>query len=395
MGIRINTESAEGLLDAVRSNAPSKGFTHTFYRYPARFSPEFARLAIRTFTKPGDVILDPFMGSGTVLVEALVAGRHAIGSDISSLAHFITKVKTAVLTKADIAEIVRWSESMHDALNLRRTADPDDRTGDYAKYLPWTIKKTIGLGLEHIDELRSPRQQEFARCALLRTAQWALDCTTAFPVASHFRQKFDDVLRNQIVGMEELASAIKTGNQRAVVFCLNVEAGALKSTLWQSRIQKKPRLVVTSPPYPNVHVLYHRWQVKGRRETPAPFWIAGTNDGQGESYYTMGSRSRLGERNYFNCIQQSFAQVHKLLADDAIVVQLIAFSNVDDQLPKYLNAMDHAGFREIDIDVSNPNSDSRVWRQVPLRKWYASLQGKTSGSRELLLVHKRIVRNRG
>lgn len=391
MGIRISTESADGLLDAVRSNAPSKGLTHTFYRYPARFSPEFARLAIRTFSRPGDVVLDPFMGSGTVLVEALVSGRHAIGSDISSLAHFITKVKTTVLTKADLSEIVRWSESVNDALNLRRSADSDDRTDDYAKYLPWTLKKTIELGLVHIDELRSVRQQEFARCALLRTAQWALDCTTVFPVASEFRLKFNEVLRSQVVGMKELAAAIKTGNEPSVVFRLNAEAVDLKPSLWQTRIQEKPRLVVTSPPYPNVHVLYHRWQIKGRRETPAPFWIAGTNDGQGESYYTMGSRSPLGERNYFNCIHQSFTQVHKLLADDAIVVQLIAFSDVNDQLPKYLNAMDYAGFREVDIDVSNPSSDSRVWRQVPLRKWYASLQGKTSGSRELLLVHRRIV----
>lgn len=35
-----------------------------------------------------------------------------------------------------------------------------------------------------------------------------------------------------------------------------------------------PGLILTSPPYPGVHVLYHRWQVQGRKETPAPFWIA-------------------------------------------------------------------------------------------------------------------------
>jgi len=79
----------ETLLNAVLSKLPSQGLTHTFYRYPARFSPEFARTAIQTFTQPGDVVLDPFMGSGTTLVEALVSGRHAIGSDINRLAYFI------------------------------------------------------------------------------------------------------------------------------------------------------------------------------------------------------------------------------------------------------------------------------------------------------------------
>ena len=91
------------LVDAVQNNSPSRGLTHTFYKYPARFSPEFARSAITTFTKPGDVILDPFMGSGTTLVEALASGRNAIGSDISSLAYFVAQVKTTFLSKREPA----------------------------------------------------------------------------------------------------------------------------------------------------------------------------------------------------------------------------------------------------------------------------------------------------
>ncbi len=87
--------------EAVSSKLPTQGFTHTFYKYPARFSPQFARVAINTFTESGDVVLDPFMGSGTTLVEAFLSGRHAIGTDINSLAHFVTLVKTTVLTRND------------------------------------------------------------------------------------------------------------------------------------------------------------------------------------------------------------------------------------------------------------------------------------------------------
>jgi site-specific DNA-methyltransferase (adenine-specific) len=39
---------------------------------------------IRTYTQPGDVILDPFMGSGTTGVAALKTGRHYIGCDVSA-----------------------------------------------------------------------------------------------------------------------------------------------------------------------------------------------------------------------------------------------------------------------------------------------------------------------
>src|SRR5690349_24153478 len=80
--------SLQELVRAAFSREPVDGLTHTFYRYPARFSPEFARAAIKAFTKPGDVILDPFMGGGTSIVEARALGRRAIGMDISALSHF-------------------------------------------------------------------------------------------------------------------------------------------------------------------------------------------------------------------------------------------------------------------------------------------------------------------
>ena len=60
------------------------------------FSPVFAREFISQFTKPGDLILDPFAGGGTSLVEARALGRSAIGIDISQLAVFGVIVKSGV-----------------------------------------------------------------------------------------------------------------------------------------------------------------------------------------------------------------------------------------------------------------------------------------------------------
>jgi hypothetical protein len=388
---QISEASAEALVSAVLSSSPSKGFTHTFYKYPARFSPEFARSAINTFSSPGDVVLDPFMGSGTTLVEAMVAGRHAIGADISSLAHFVSKVKTTVLTQAEISTIQKWAESIPERLNLRQQINDHQRESERdVKHLPWAIQRTIGLALQQIEELESARQREFARCALLRTAQRSLDCTRAFPTACEFRRRFVETLSTHFIGMKEVGAVIGAAKSSPTILCFNEEATALTPDLWQARLDKKPSLVITSPPYPSVHMLYHRWQIKGRRETSAPFWIAGTYDGQGESYYTMGGRGAVGASKYFGTIQQCFGDIHKFLARDAIVLQLIAFSRIRDQLPKYLKAMEDAGYCEVGIDLMSRDSDSRVWRQVPLRKWYASAKGNTSSSRELLLVHRRI-----
>jgi len=49
--------------------------------HPARMMPSLARTAIATYTRPGDLVLDPMCGIGTSLVEAVHAGRDAAGID--------------------------------------------------------------------------------------------------------------------------------------------------------------------------------------------------------------------------------------------------------------------------------------------------------------------------
>jgi DNA modification methylase len=69
--------------------------THVIHPYPAKLLvhiPYFF-LANSILSKPGDLVLDPFCGSGTVLLEALLANRNAIGFDANPLARLITDVK--------------------------------------------------------------------------------------------------------------------------------------------------------------------------------------------------------------------------------------------------------------------------------------------------------------
>ncbi len=236
------------------------------------------------------------------------------------------------------------------------------------------------------------KQERLVRCALLNTAQWALDCKQKAPSASDFRNKFGKTLKKYFVGLQDLNNHIEVNLNGAPpqILHFNVPATQLNEGFWDVHVTKKPNLVLTSPPYPGVHILYHRWQIKGRRETPAPFWISGQLDGKGLSYYTMGSRTPTGINNYFESIQKSFAHIHKLLSNDALVVQLIAFSNIENQLPRYLDAMRMAGFEEYSIATENGQVNERIWREVPCRRWYASFKGNTHSSRELLLIHKRI-----
>lgn len=106
------------LIDAARDTRPVSGLTHNFYRYPAQFSPCFVRAAVEAFTDKGDVVLDPFVGGGTTLVEALALGRHSIGVDISTLATFISQVKTTLFTREEFILLESWADQVLNRINM-------------------------------------------------------------------------------------------------------------------------------------------------------------------------------------------------------------------------------------------------------------------------------------
>ena len=69
-------------------DANTKELTHCYHTYPAMMIPQVARSLINEY-KPGgklEIIFDPYMGSGTTLVEAALAGINAIGTDLNPLA---------------------------------------------------------------------------------------------------------------------------------------------------------------------------------------------------------------------------------------------------------------------------------------------------------------------
>src|SRR5204863_2618685 len=98
------------LIDAINDRNIVSGLTHDIYRYPARFSPLFARAAIELFTEPGDTVLDPFMGGSTSLIEALALGRNAVGTDLNQLAVFLARVKTTRLSEDEIEMLHSWAD---------------------------------------------------------------------------------------------------------------------------------------------------------------------------------------------------------------------------------------------------------------------------------------------
>jgi hypothetical protein len=400
----VDESRLQSFVEAVQSDDRVSKLTHTFYNYPARFSPRFAEAAITTFSEPGDLVLDPFMGGGTTLVEARIHGRHAVGSDISSLAVFLARVKTTLYSEEELASVREWARELPTELSCHRASGRFDSPlrnwieKGYQRNLntrqTWPIRKLLEQAVEGARKLDNDRVEGLARCGILKTGQWALDSRKNIPSATEFRDRLSDTLldlcdrasdyRNESRKAEKASS----GNTPISITSLNCSAEEIDSRISETRyIPSTPRLILTSPPYPGVHVLYHRWQVRGRRETPAPFWIANCLDGEGESYYTMGGRHQDGLPQYFEQAKKVYTKLAELADHKTVLVQMLGFSDSSWQLPKFLEVMEEAGFAERKLDSLGNSPDGRLWREVPNRKWYNE-QGKSTSSGEVVLFHR-------
>ena len=81
-------------------------FSHSFFKYPAKFIPQIPSWAIDNFTNEGDIILDCFAGSGTTLVEASLKNRECLGVDFDEISKLLSRVKTTSLSKREL-QIIR------------------------------------------------------------------------------------------------------------------------------------------------------------------------------------------------------------------------------------------------------------------------------------------------
>jgi len=380
------------LLAAAASSAKVGSFTHSFYRYPARFGEAFVREAILSFSREGETIFDPFCGGGTTPVEAVTHGRRAIGSDLSELAIFVARVKTQPLSDEQLDRLSEWVDSVVSsplALLGRRAIAGDHRLLG----VPPHLRRVISAMKEHVGELPRGESQRFASCLLLRTAQWALDGKQVVPTPTRFLRSFCEAFDEMRRGMQDYRSRLSDLglSKRALreICSLAVEDISKVSSRTFGTNLNPISLVVTSPPYLGVHVLYNRWQLEGRRELKAPYFISECSDLGHASQYTIVPRSAKTSDAYFNTISRGFRAANALLKSDAHVVQLVSFADASTSLPRYMQALSDAG---LDLCETYMHSAGELaWRSVPGRRWYARVGAvmDSSAAQEVLLVHRK------
>jgi DNA modification methylase len=137
--------------DASADDDPDRTHVHGFHTYPARMHPATAGRLVRAATERGALVLDPFCGSGTVLVEAMIAGRRAAGTDLNPLAERLARLKTARLGPGDRDAISAGARAVAAVADERRAR----RAGATHRYPPEDVESFDPHVLLELDSIRS------------------------------------------------------------------------------------------------------------------------------------------------------------------------------------------------------------------------------------------------
>lgn len=128
----------------------ARALTHGFHSYAGRMHPTIARGAVAAYSGAGDLVVDPFCGSGTVLVEAFAAGRRGLGVDASPLGIAIARARTTLLgaegrAKLESEAAAIAEESGERARKRRRPELPEWSRGELQRFHAHVLFELMGL----------------------------------------------------------------------------------------------------------------------------------------------------------------------------------------------------------------------------------------------------------
>lgn len=137
----------------------SDRYTHLIHTYPAKLLAHIPYFFLNNtcFSKEGDTILDPFCGTGTVLLEANLAGRNALGADANPLARKIASVKTEKLDDLKLNETLKII--IHRAKLFRKVEYPNVINRDF--WFPANTQYQLAKIRRAIDELPNDKYKAF------------------------------------------------------------------------------------------------------------------------------------------------------------------------------------------------------------------------------------------
>lgn len=229
-------------------------FTHGFFKYPCKFIPQIPRWAILKYTKEGDTVLDPFAGSGTTLVEAVLNNRNALGIDFDDFSQLLCETKTKILNKTKIENIYENIDKFFDNTESGQNKIPDIFNIDH--WFPQeniedllVVRRNIS---KHFEIYRDQDIYEFLLvcfASIIKKCSYADDTSPKPYVSTRFRK---EPIKVKIAFKKAIESNLGqyTDYQDLTIGKYSFIAKDARQILTHA-FDKKVDLAITSPPYIN------------------------------------------------------------------------------------------------------------------------------------------------
>jgi hypothetical protein len=236
---------------------------HGLHPYLGKYVPQLVEIFLKRFFRPGQCVYDPFVGSGTTLVEAIVFGANAVGSDISAFNCLLSRVKTTPYALGSL------ELSLKAALEEARHAGPNssEMASDWLRswYAPQALHELLRYR-EIASESLSDPAWDVARIVLSRAARSArltthfdLDFPRTPTTTSYFCHKHKRTCR-PVEEAEKFLSRYTTDTIRRIRALAQLRTSRHVEVLHDdARTMTLPRKadgIITSPPYPGL-IDYH------------------------------------------------------------------------------------------------------------------------------------------
>ena len=237
--------------------ANTKEYTHCYHTYPAMMIPQVARALIKEFKPSGkcQLLFDPYMGSGTSLVEAALANMNSVGTDLNPLARLITKVKT---TAYDISALKEEFYTLQSHLFFFSYDDVKDTNFDrISNHSFWYSNESL-LKLSYLSQLITEysKNQDFFNVALSEVVR-----EVSFTRNGEFKRfrmskdkiktfhpdvfgLFEEKVQRNIKGLEDFEKKIYS-NISTKIYNFNSVLEIPQTAIKKESVD----MVVTSPPY--------------------------------------------------------------------------------------------------------------------------------------------------
>ncbi len=246
---------------------PERAHIHGFHAYPARIHPVTAARLIDLAS--GNSILDPFCGSGTVLVEAMIAGLRATGIDLNPIAVRLARAKTRHRDEAEVRALFQAAARVRAHADERRKAraGATRRFGpeDVAAFDPHVLLELDGLaaGIRNENGYAARGDLEMALSAILvkvsrRASDTSSRAATRRIAAGYTAKLFFKKVEELVLRAREFQELVLAGTPAARVH----EGDATKPDHVDSSVIDA---IITSPPYAATydylehHALRMRW----------------------------------------------------------------------------------------------------------------------------------------